>query len=174
MDRPEGTRRQRTRWWRGSPRSWGERGLGPWIALLAAGVLAGCTEHEFEPPDQEARVAQAAEAYSASLFDSIAWDAASTRAFDGNVVYSTYCRNCHGTPGAGGTDYARNRDRDVPSPVQPDWRLAGSADSIRYRIFVGHASGMPNWGVAGITPREIDAVTFYLTEVLRPEVLSGR
>jgi hypothetical protein len=32
---------------------------------------------------------------------------------------------------------------------------------------------MPTWGVAGITLREMDAVTGYLLEVLRPEVLEG-
>jgi hypothetical protein len=30
---------------------------------------------------------------------------------------------------------------------------------------------MPTWGVAGITPREIDAVAFYILERLRPEML---
>jgi hypothetical protein len=44
-------------------------------------------------------------------------------------------------------------------------------DSVRHRIFVGHAAGMPTWGVAGISPREIDGAAYYLLERLRPEVL---
>jgi mono/diheme cytochrome c family protein len=118
-------------------------------------------------------VARADSAFSTGVFDSIGWASDSIRAFDGNVVYATYCRNCHGTLGAGETEYARNRQLEVPSLVEPEWRYADSRDSILHRIFVGHAAGMPTWGVAGITPREMDAVTFYLTEVLRPEVLSG-
>ena len=76
----------------------------PRVALLAAALPYGCTEYEFEPPDQDARVAQADSAFSMSLFDSIGWASDSIRALDGNVVYATYCRNCHGSMGAGETE----------------------------------------------------------------------
>jgi hypothetical protein len=55
--------------------------------------------------------------------------------------------------------------------VAPGGPNAGHPDSVRHLIFIGHAHGMPTWGVAGLTDREVDAVAFYLTEVLRPEVL---
>jgi mono/diheme cytochrome c family protein len=149
------------------------RAVGPLAASLAMVLSGACSEKTFDPPDRDAQVAQADSAFSMSLFDSIDWASDTVRAFDGNVVYATYCRNCHGPLGAGGTEYARNRQLEVPSLVQQDWRLADSRDSILHRIFVGHASGMPTWGVAGITLREMDAVTYYVTEVLRPEVVSG-
>lgn len=151
---------------------WGGR-MRPVAMLGAALLVASCSEPEFEPPDRGLRVARADSAFSMTLFDSIGWASDSVRAFDGNVVYATYCRNCHGTMGEGGTDYALDRQLDVPSLVESEWRLAESRDSILHRVFVGHASGMPTWGVAGISPREMDAVAFYLTEVLRPEVLTG-
>ncbi len=142
--------------------------------LLLVPVLHGCSEHRFEPPDREEQVARADSLFTPALFDSVTWASDSVRALQGNVVYSTYCRNCHGTLGAGGTDYARNRDLDVPSLVEEDWRYDGQRDSILHRLFVGHAAGMPTWGVAGIDAREMDAVTWYVMEVLRPEVLGGR
>ena len=145
-----------------------------------AGVLAGavlllsaCTEHHFEPPDREAQVAEASLQFNMALFDSIDWDSEEVQARDGNVVYASYCRNCHGPLGQGGTEYAIGQGLDVPSLVEPDWRYAESRESVLRRIYTGHADGMPTWGVAGITPREIDAVTFYLLNVLRPEVLRG-
>lgn len=80
-------------------------------------------------------------------------------------------RSCHGTVGAGDTEYAEARGLNVPSLIEPEWRYSASIDSVRHRVFVGHVAGMPTWGVAGITPREIDAVSFYILERLRPEML---
>lgn len=146
----------------------------PMVAgLTAALLLAGCTEHEFQPPDREAQVQEADAEFTLALFDTIAWDSPEDRAFRGNVVYSTYCRNCHGSMGGADTDYAREQGLEVPSLVEEGWRYADARDSVLHRIYVGHAAGMPTWGVAGITPREMDAVTTYLLEVLRPEVLGG-
>jgi len=70
-----------------------------------------------------------------------------------------------------GNDYAVNRGLDVPSLVEPDWRMVESIDSVRHRVFIGHAAGMPTWGVAGISDREIDGVAYYVLEQLRPDVL---
>ena len=136
-------------------------------------AVGACEKPKFEPPDRGAQVEEAADAFSLTLFDTIAWASDSIRAIDGNVVYSTYCRNCHGSLGEGGTDYAAERALPVPSMVTADWRYAAERDSVLQRIYVGHVQGMPTWGVAGISPREMDAVTHYLLEVLRPEVLEG-
>ena len=57
----------------------------------------------------------------------------------------------------------------MPTLVDPNWRWADSLDAVRRRILIGHAQGMPTWGFAGITPREIDGVAYYLIAVLRPE-----
>ena len=57
--------------------------------------------------------------------------------------------------------------------VDPDWEFRDDLEGTRRRVFVGHPAGMPTWGVAGISPREIDAVSHYVLGVLRPEVLGG-
>jgi len=143
-----------------------------WAVMVA--VILGACGHEFEPPDREARVADATQQFTEARFDTISWSDVATRELAGNEVYAARCRNCHGTLGAGGTDYAVERGLNVPSLVEPDWRLDGQADSVRFHVFVGHAAGMPNWGVTGLSQRQIDAVSFYIVERLRPEVLSGR
>lgn len=143
------------------------------LALGAVAALTGCQKHEFEPPDREAQVADAETLFSTSLFDSLTWESDEERHRVGNAVYAEQCRRCHGTLGEGGTDFARERDLDVPSLVEPGWAYENHHDSVRHRIFVGHAEGMPTWGIAGITPREIDASAHYILDVLRPDVLGG-
>ncbi len=139
---------------------------------VAVCVLVACSgEKTFDPPDREARVAAADSLFSARLFDTVTWATPEERADAGNAVYAAHCRTCHGATGDGGTAYSEQRGLAVPSLVLDPWPLGAHQDSVRHRIFVGHAAGMPTWGVAGITVREIDAVTHYLVERLRPEVL---
>lgn len=142
--------------------------LGVAVALPAA----GCGRHEFEPPDREARVREAAAAYTPTLFDTIAWDADETRGVFGNQVYVEKCRTCHGPLGEGATEYALARGLEVPSLIRSDWPRA-HADSLRRVISVGHVSGMPVFGDRDLTPREIDAVTGYILDVLRPDALGS-
>lgn len=141
------------------------------VTLVLALVASGCEKHEFEPPDREEHIGAAAAAFRLEVFDTLTWASDSIRAFEGNVVYATYCRNCHGMVGRGETEYAAQRGLAVPSLVEPGWRWAEFPDSIRRRIYVGHIEGMPTWGVAGLTLRQIDAVTHYLLDDLRPEIL---
>ena len=142
------------------------------ILLSVACVLPLACQHKDKhvPPDREARVADADARLTPATFDSIAWESDEARGMAGNVTFSAKCRNCHGTMGDGGTAYAAERGLDVPSLIQPDWRWADSLDAVRRRIFIGHVEGMPTFGVAGITPREIDGAAFYVLEVLREEV----
>jgi mono/diheme cytochrome c family protein len=144
-------------------------------AACAAGavVLLGCEEKRFDPPDREARVIEAETIYSPTLFDTITWASAEDRLFTGNDVFGAHCRRCHGPLGEGGTPYALERDLDVPSLVEPDWEYTGDLDAVRRRTFAGHPEGMPVWGIGGITPREIDAVAYYILEQLRPDVLGS-
>lgn len=143
------------------------------VAVALGAVLAACSEYEFHPPDRETQVEQAAATFSIERYDTLTWASDSIRAFEGNSVWSSECRDCHGPLGRGTTTYAENQGLTVPSLVEPDWRYAGQRDSVLYRIHAGHADGMPTWSVAGISDREIDAVTHYLMEVLRPEMISG-
>ena len=135
---------------------------GPALVFL----LVGCG-HEFEPPDRGARVLEAEAAYNAAMFDSVTWANDSVRAVEGNTVYAEKCRRCHGPLGMGQTDYARERGLDIPSLVEPQWALA-NLDTLRHVVFVGH-EGMPTFGYAGITPREVDGAAFYILQVLRPD-----
>lgn len=140
--------------------------------FLAVLVSGGCG-HDFEPPDERERVEQASQIYSTALFDTVTWSSGRARELAGNEVYAARCRRCHGPLGRGESEYARQRGLTVPSLVEPGWPLA-SMDSVRKRVFVGHEGGMPIFGVAGITPREIDSSAYYLLNSLRPEVLGGR
>jgi mono/diheme cytochrome c family protein len=132
-------------------------------------ALSGCGEKTFEPPDREARVAEADSRLTPQTFDTISWESDEARGMAGNVTFSAKCRNCHGTLGEGNTTYGNDRGLEVPNLADPDWRWADSIDAVRRRVFIGHAEGMPTWGVAGITPREIDGVAYYVLEVLRSD-----
>lgn len=140
------------------------------VALVAAALATACESHEYEPPPREEQVAEAEALLSPETFDTIAWASDAERAFAGNNTYAAQCRDCHGYMGAGDTEYARQHNVEVPSLVRPDWPFADVA-AARVRIFTGHPDGMPTWGIARLTPREIDAVAYYVVEVLRPEVL---
>ena len=144
-----------------------------WMPLAVVAWLVACGDYEFEPPDREAQVSDAAAAFRLETYDTVTWASDSIRALEGSVVWSAQCRNCHGPMGAGGTNYASEQGLDVPSLVDAEWPYAESRDSVLSRVHSGHAGGMPTWSVAGISPREIDAVTHYLMAVLRPEVTGG-
>lgn len=145
---------------------------GPLLALLLGLAAVGCSDHEFHPPSEEEREAQADSLYSSAVFDTVDWDSDSDRTRTGNLVYADECRRCHGPLGRGNTDYAQENELDVPSLVAADWHLAGRIDTVRHLVFIGHGPGMPNWGVGRLTPRQIDAAAYYILEQLRPEVLS--
>jgi mono/diheme cytochrome c family protein len=143
------------------------------LVVAVALLLLGACKKEMEPPDREARVSDAGTRFAGMRFDTLTWSSEDQRVREGNAVFAAKCRSCHGTLGEGDTDYAAGRGLAVPSLVGPDWALGDSLDGVRRRVFIGHAAGMPTWGVAGISPREIDAVSFYIVEDLRPEVLGS-
>lgn len=157
---------------RGGVRGGARRGRVAAAAVLLIGVSA-CGHKEFDPPDRETQIAEADVLFRAIQFDTIVWEGDDARARAGNEVFARECRNCHGTLGAGATEYAQAQGLEVPSLVDQEWVFAESIDSVRHRVFVGHAGGMPTWGVAGITAGEVDAVSYYLLERLRPEILGG-
>ena len=141
------------------------------VLALALGLAASaCSDHEFHPPAEEERTAQADSVYARAAFDTLTWSSDSARIATGNLVFADECRRCHGPLGRGDTDYARERELPVPSLVQDDWPYAGSIDSVRYAIFVGHGE-MPEWGLGRLSTRQIDAVAAYLLHQLRPEML---
>ena len=142
------------------------------IPVMAMVLLVGaCKGKTFEAPDRDDQIVDAEERFRAASFDTVGWADDDERALAGNNVYAARCRNCHGPLGRGETEYATGRGLQVPSLVDETWSVSPQIDSVRHRVFVGHAAGMPTWGVAGITIREIDAVSYYVLERLRPEVL---
>jgi mono/diheme cytochrome c family protein len=140
--------------------------------ILAAVFLAGCEDEGYDPPDPQLRIELADSLYSPALFDTIAWPSHQERIDAGNLVYADYCRRCHGPVGEGGPAEVGGRQLQVPSLVQAEWRLHDDIQAVRERTFTGHTGGMPSWGISRLTPREIDAVAFYILEQLRPELLS--
>jgi mono/diheme cytochrome c family protein len=136
-----------------------------WAGLA---ILSACEKPEMVPPSPEERVAEAEAAYDPARFDTIQWASSEERLRTGNEVFAVECRACHGPLGRGDTPYARERGLDVPSLVDPDG-VGDDLEAVRRRIFTGHPAGMPVWGIGGITPREIDAVAYYLLHQLRPD-----
>lgn len=143
---------------------------------LAAGLgaLGACEQHEFEPPERAAQVEQADSLFSPALFDTVTWSSDSLRLAVGNDMFSARCRRCHGYLGEGGPAEVRGRQIQVPSLVEPEWAYANDMEAIRHRIFTGHPDGMPTWGVAGLTVREVDAVAYYIEALLRPDAATRR
>ncbi len=141
------------------------------VLMVAAWGTNGCGEKEFEPPSDSERVGNAEAQFDPSWFDTIQWADRDAMLLDGAAVYAATCRDCHGTVGHGQTEYARSRNLDVPSLVEPDWPYRDNLPAVRQLVFSGHSGGMPTHGIAGISVREIDAVSRYLLDQLRPEVL---
>ena len=144
----------------------------PVVACVLALFATACQKHEFPPPDREQRITDADTLFAGISFDTIAWESDSARSIDGNVVYASTCRRCHGPLGDGGTDYARSRNLDVPSITEPGADYDGDVAALRRHIFVGHSTGMPTFGIATLSLREIDAAAWYVVNVLRPEALA--
>lgn len=143
------------------------------VALLTAlsllGAACGGEDHR-EPRRSVDQSAIADSLFSPTVFDTITWPSDSVRLLRGNEVYAAECRRCHGYLGRGDTEYAAARDIAVPSLVVPDWEHGGDLRAALRQIFVGHED-MPAWGLGRLTPREIQAATYYVLYRLRPEVL---
>jgi mono/diheme cytochrome c family protein len=148
------------------------------ITVLAlAAISTGCgggepAQDQEEGPTQAQRdtMAMAAEAYDPAAYDTITWDSLGAAVERGQVVYQFSCQKCHGADGAGEAGFVRGGDTlRPPSFAAPDWELAGDTAGIREQIFVGTAESMPHWGLAGLKPRDIEAVSIYILETMRPE-----
>lgn len=149
--------------------------------LLGAVVIAACggaTEEADTSEDEattepdtatlhEARadsVAMAEEAYDPAAFDSIAWKGPGEKVERGRFVWEFSCTDCHGPNARGDGPVATRKGFDVPNFNVGEWEYAGDVEKIRHRVFVGHDSEMPSWGLYGLTHRDIDAVAYYVSE----------
>lgn len=144
------------------------RRIGP--ALLVAALALGCGGEPAPGTDgRDAEVARAESAWDAAAFDTVTWNRAVARSDRGRAVYYYSCSKCHGPEGEGQGSRARRDELEVPSIVAPDWAYDGRIDSIRRAVFVGHRSGMPSWGLTDLSLRDLDAVAYYVDDLLPEE-----
>jgi mono/diheme cytochrome c family protein len=142
------------------------------LALAATAFsLTGCEKEGYQPPAESQRLELADSLYSPALFDTVQWPSDQERIVAGNLVYADHCRRCHGTVGEGGVVQAAGNTLVVPSLVREGWDQDDDMTAVRRRVFTGHTGGMPSWGLTRLSPRQIDAVAFYILEQLRPEIL---
>jgi mono/diheme cytochrome c family protein len=110
-------------------------------------------------------VAMAEDIYDEAAFDSIVWRSDNERFERGEDVWSFSCSDCHGVEGRGDGPIATRYGYDVPDFQTADWEYADDIGAIRQRVFVGHESEMPTWGLYGLSYRDIDAVAYHVNEV---------
>lgn len=146
--------------------------LGPGLLVFAA---CGPSDEEMAAARAEAlraaradSVADAERIYDATNFDSISWAHPDSALARGTVVFRVSCRRCHGADGTGGGELAVQHEIEMPDLTAVDWAYADDIDALHHRIFVGHDSEMPNWGLHGLKYRDIDAVARYLVAEFRP------
>lgn len=147
-----------------------------WIPLAMVGslVLLGCGPSEeqiaaaaaaADAAAQDSLMIVASSAFDASVYDTITWEDAQKRMDRGQQVYNFSCTKCHGPEGLGDGGFVRGGDTlRPPSFREPTWRMAGNEEAIRQAVFVGTAENMPHWGLEGLKPEAIDAVTHFILE----------
>ena len=149
---------------------------GALVACLAALAVSSCGPgpEERAAARQEAirqaradSMAQAEAIYDAAAYDSISWTHADSALARGATVYRFSCQRCHGFLGHGDGDLATEHELEVPDLTVDDWEYDGDLEAVRHRIFVGHESEMPNWGLHGLEYRDIDAVAKHILAVIR-------
>jgi len=142
------------------------------MAVCFALWATACGGEAGEAPPPEAAVdsvALAMEAYDASVFDTLMWNGDSLALQRGATVWSFSCQKCHGALGRGDGGFVSQGDTlRPPSFREPDWRYGSDLPGLRQHIFTGEGHGMPEWGLAGLPYRDIDAVARYIQNVLRP------
>lgn len=143
-------------------------------AAVAALVL-GCGREPAADPQalmQAARadsVAEAEQLYDPTVFDTLSFYRDPTaRLARGDVVWRTSCQKCHGADFRGLGDFAVRNAIEVPSLLDEDWVRRGELEPLRHRIFIGHPSAMPNWGLVGLKYRDVDAVVAFIIDQIGP------
>lgn len=146
--------------------------------LVLFGVLlsSGCGPSEEEQAAQQAEdlrlaradsVATAEAMYDAAVFDTIQWESQEAKLERGALVWRVSCQKCHGMEGRGDGSLAVEHTLAMPDLLAADWQYAGDIMAIRHRVFVGHESEMPAWGLYGLAYRDVDAVANHIEAVLR-------
>lgn len=149
------------------------RGVALAVLVLAAAACGGGAG-DGPPATAVDSVALALERYDASVFDTLTWSADTAALSRGEVVWSFSCQKCHGALGRGDGGFVTKGDTlRPPSFREVDWRYAADTAGLRQQIFTGEGHGMPEWGLAGLPYRDIDAVARYILTMLRPAQAKG-
>lgn len=112
--------------------------------------------------------------FDETVFDTIGWTSGEEVLARGEVVFETSCAKCHGPEGRGDGGFVLNGvTLTPPSFLGADWRYANRPIRLRRQIFSGSVQGMPYWGLVGLQYRDIDAVSSYILQVLRPRFEAG-
>jgi len=148
-----------------------------WIAAtlcLSLSTACGPSSEEQAAARAEAQrlaradsTAQAIALFNAATFDTIAWVSRDSALARGETVYRFSCQRCHGFIGRGDGDLATEHGIEMPDLTRADWPYEDDLPALRERVFVGHESEMPNWGLHGLAYRDIDAVSHHLLDVIR-------
>jgi len=141
--------------------------------LVALAWVGACSRGQ--PGSQEAQgtatvdsVTMAENAFDSTVFDTLSWKTTREILDRGGVVYRVSCQKCHGASGRGDGNFVLHGDTlRPPSFLSADWRYANDRIGLREKIFAGNDKGMPHWGIIGLGYRDIDAVSRYITDVLR-------
>lgn len=105
----------------------------------------------------------------ASVFDTLSWSSHAQLISRGEEVYDASCKKCHGPTGAGEGGYIYGgQTYQPPSFLVASWRFANDPMALRQYVYSGSVAGMPYWGLAGVSYRDLDAVSAYILDVLRP------
>lgn len=153
----------------------GPRRIGACTLVLLLAACGGAPEEQEDPgPDalRQARadsVQMAEAAFDPTAFDTITWNSPEERIERGTVVWSFSCSKCHGDAGLGDGELARVEELAMPMITAAEWEYAGDVPAIRRRIYIGHETEMPSWGLYGLQYRDIDAVAHHIEDVLRAE-----
>jgi len=146
------------------------RGIGLSLAVLV-GVAAcggGGGDADQDVVQRVDSVALAAEAYDSAAFDTITWESEAKATERGGVVWAYSCQKCHGERGRGDAGFVMHGDTlEPPSFLAMDWEYASDPEGVRQAIFTGNREGMPHWGLVGLKPKDIEAVTIYILQDLR-------
>lgn len=142
------------------------------VSLAWLGACGGSSHAQPEQANKDSiqadSVALASAAFDSAVFDTIAWKKKGDDIDRGSVVYHYSCVRCHGEDGAGVKRVVFRGDTlNVPSFLGPDWALADSPVALRKLIFAGDSTGMPHFGIIGLSYRDVDAVARYITQDLR-------
>ena len=145
------------------------------LTLMVTAALACQKEAspEWREAAERAAAARSAEEadrhFDPAAFDTVDFSSEYARAERGRVVYEHSCARCHGTDGRDIGPYAREKGMEVDSMSALLRPYRGDIASIRRAIFVGHAHGMPAWGLTELSPADVDAVAFFIEERLTRE-----